>query len=68
MSDASTHQPLPSSGDSDGFRPGGVSMVAEAQGADAGHGRHRGPVSTRDGEVAPHGRHRKPAGGTGTAA
>ncbi|MFG2571690.1 hypothetical protein [Streptomyces sp. NPDC048481] len=27
----------------------------------AGHGRHRGPVSSQDGDAAPHGRHRKPA-------
>lgn len=27
----------------------------------AGHGRHRGPVSSHDGDQAPHGRHRKPA-------
>ncbi|MFH0175518.1 hypothetical protein [Streptomyces cacaoi] len=27
----------------------------------AGHGRHRGPVSSQDGDSAPHGRHRKPA-------
>ncbi|MBV7698485.1 hypothetical protein [Streptomyces sp. TRM70350] len=26
----------------------------------AGHGRHRGPVSTQDTESAPRGRHRKP--------
>ncbi|MFH9857986.1 hypothetical protein [Streptomyces sp. NPDC017202] len=26
-----------------------------------GHGRHRGPVSSHDGESAPLGRHRKPA-------
>lgn len=25
-----------------------------------GQGRHRGPVSVRDGETAPRGRHRKP--------
>ncbi|MFR9794746.1 hypothetical protein ACL02U_02420 [Streptomyces sp. MS06] len=28
---------------------------------DAGHGRHRGAVSTQEGETAPRGRHRKPA-------
>ncbi|MGV9939367.1 hypothetical protein [Streptomyces sp. NPDC003401] len=28
---------------------------------DTGHGRHRGPVSSHDGESAPLGRHRKPA-------
>ncbi|MFF9284697.1 hypothetical protein [Streptomyces griseosporeus] len=27
----------------------------------AGHGRHRGPVSTQETETAPRGRHRKPA-------
>ncbi|MCX4761591.1 hypothetical protein OG562_11495 [Streptomyces sp. NBC_01275] len=27
----------------------------------AGHGRHRGPVSSQDGDSAPLGRHRKPA-------
>lgn len=27
----------------------------------AGHGKHRGPVSSQDGETAPRGRHRKPA-------
>ncbi|MFF9216249.1 hypothetical protein [Streptomyces viridosporus] len=26
----------------------------------AGHGRHRGPVSTQDAETAPRGRHRRP--------
>ncbi|MER6676077.1 hypothetical protein [Streptomyces sp. NPDC000983] len=26
----------------------------------AGHGRHRGPVSSQEGEAAPQGRHRKP--------
>ncbi|NKQ27692.1 hypothetical protein [Streptomyces galbus] len=26
-----------------------------------GHGRHRGPVSSHDGDTAPRGRHRKPA-------
>ncbi|MER6981123.1 hypothetical protein [Streptomyces carpinensis] len=25
-----------------------------------GHGKHRGPVSSHDGETAPSGRHRKP--------
>ncbi|MFF7529518.1 hypothetical protein ACIP6Q_11270 [Streptomyces bobili] len=28
---------------------------------DTGHGRHRGPVSSHEGESAPLGRHRKPA-------
>ncbi|MBC9724054.1 hypothetical protein [Streptomyces sp. TRM68367] len=45
MSDASTNQPRP----------------ADVQEATAGHGRHRGPVSTQDSETAPRGRHRKPA-------
>ncbi|MGW2047016.1 hypothetical protein ACWCPF_17830 [Streptomyces sp. NPDC001858] len=27
----------------------------------AGHGRHRGQISSQDGDSAPHGRHRKPA-------
>ncbi|MFI8187770.1 hypothetical protein ACIF8T_03005 [Streptomyces sp. NPDC085946] len=55
MSDASTHQP----------------RHADVQEIAAGHGRHRGPVSTRDGETAPRGRHRKPvqeAEHSGTAA
>ncbi|MEV5430998.1 hypothetical protein [Streptomyces sp. NPDC052701] len=55
MSDASTHQ----------------SRTADVQEAAAGHGRHRGPASARDGETAPRGRHRKPAqenGRSGTAA
>ncbi|MFY1676686.1 MULTISPECIES: hypothetical protein [unclassified Streptomyces] len=34
----------------------------------AGHGRHRGPVSTGGGEATPRGRHRKPAGETEAAA
>ncbi|MEU9730165.1 hypothetical protein [Streptomyces sp. NPDC048002] len=34
----------------------------------AGHGRHRGPVSSQEGEAAPQGRHRKPVEQTGTAA
>ncbi|WP_328870990.1 hypothetical protein OHT76_13190 [Streptomyces sp. NBC_00287] len=33
-----------------------------------GHGRHRGPVSSHDGEAAPRGRHRKPVEQTETAA
>ncbi|HEX2298757.1 MAG TPA: hypothetical protein VHH34_09600 [Pseudonocardiaceae bacterium] len=46
MSDASTNQPLP----------------ADVQEIAAGHGRHRGPVSTtQDGDTAPRGRHRKSA-------
>ncbi|MGV9451045.1 hypothetical protein [Streptomyces sp. NPDC003635] len=40
---------------------------AETQ-EDTGHGRHRGPVSSHDGEAAPRGRHRKPMEQTGTAA
>ena len=35
---------------------------------DAGHGRHRGPVSVQDGDTAPQGRHRKESEDTGTAA
>lgn len=35
---------------------------------DAGRGRHRGPVSVRDGETAPRGRHRKPVEEAGAAA
>ncbi|MFJ9536893.1 hypothetical protein ACIRPX_06520 [Streptomyces sp. NPDC101225] len=35
---------------------------------DAGHGRHRGPVSAQESESAPHGRHRKPAGENAEAA
>ena len=35
---------------------------------EAGHGRHRGPVSAHDGETAPRGRHRKPVEETGAAA
>ncbi|MEU6812348.1 hypothetical protein ABZ920_25895 [Streptomyces sp. NPDC046831] len=47
MSDASTTQPF----------------EAEVQGFQEarGHGKHRGPVSAKDGEAAPRGRHRKPA-------
>ncbi|WP_086016468.1 hypothetical protein [Streptomyces davaonensis] len=33
-----------------------------------GHGRHRGPVSSHEGEAAPNGRHRKPMERTETAA
>ncbi|MFI1163091.1 hypothetical protein ACH4UM_05645 [Streptomyces sp. NPDC020801] len=33
-----------------------------------GHGKHRGPVSSHDGETAPSGRHRKPAEEAGAAA
>jgi hypothetical protein len=35
---------------------------------DAGHGRHRGPVSVHDGDTAPRGRHRKTAEETEAAA
>ncbi|MCH5676213.1 MULTISPECIES: hypothetical protein [Streptomyces] len=42
-------------------------LSAEAQ-EDAGHGRHRGPVSVQDGDTAPQGRHRKQSEDTGTAA
>ncbi|MFF8968292.1 hypothetical protein [Streptomyces sp. NPDC014995] len=35
-------------------------LSTDAQGT-AGHGRHRGPVSSHDSESAPRGRHRKPA-------
>lgn len=55
MSDASTNQPMPADG-------------ADVQEIAAGRGRHRGPVSARDGETAPRGRHRKPAEEAGTAA
>ncbi|GGW91920.1 hypothetical protein GCM10010297_12180 [Streptomyces malachitofuscus] len=34
--------------------------VEDGQAA-AGHGRHRGPVSTQDAETSPRGRHRRPA-------
>ncbi|MEG3626436.1 hypothetical protein [Streptomyces poriticola] len=55
MSDASTNQPMQGEG-------------ADVQEIAAGHGRHRGPVSTQDGEAAPRGRHRKPVEETETAA
>ncbi|MET9388925.1 hypothetical protein ABZY20_00695 [Streptomyces sp. NPDC006624] len=48
MSDASTNQP----------------RTAGIQEASAGHGRHRGEVSTQDSGTAPRGRHRKPAAET----
>ncbi|MFF7853938.1 hypothetical protein [Streptomyces sp. NPDC007904] len=35
-------------------------QTAEGGPATAGHGRHRGPVSTQDAEAAPRGRHRRP--------
>ncbi|MFE7958413.1 hypothetical protein ACF1AX_07960 [Streptomyces sp. NPDC014802] len=44
MSDASTTQP----------------QARETEMASTGHGRHRGPISTQDGESAPRGRHRRP--------
>ncbi|WP_248500952.1 hypothetical protein [Streptomyces sp. D2-8] len=48
MSDASTTQP----------------RTADVQQTSSGHGRHRGEVSTQDGETAPRGRHRKPVAET----
>ncbi|MFK4146621.1 hypothetical protein [Streptomyces sp. NPDC004065] len=54
MSNATTTQPL-------------EAREAEAQ-EGRGHGRHRGPVSSQDGETAPRGRHRKPADESGAAA
>ncbi|MDT0402720.1 MULTISPECIES: hypothetical protein [Streptomyces] len=33
---------------------------AESGQATAGHGKHRGSVSTRDAEASPRGRHRRP--------
>ncbi|GGS20855.1 hypothetical protein AB0E75_00270 [Streptomyces griseoviridis] len=56
MNDASTNQPMRADG----------ADVRTAAGS--GHGRHRGPVSSHDGERAPQGRHRKPSGESGTAA
>ena len=41
-------------------------LSAESQ-EDAGHGRHRGPVSVQDGDPAPQGRHRKESEDAGTA-
>lgn len=52
MNDASTTQP----------------QAREAETAAAGHGRHRGPVSTQDSETAPRGRHRKTSEQAGSAA
>lgn len=46
MSDISTMEPLPTE-------------THDTQ-HNAGHGRHRGPVSDHDSETAPRGRHRKP--------
>ncbi|WP_202918517.1 hypothetical protein [Streptomyces cavernae] len=37
------------------------SRAMVAQGADQGHGKHRGPNSARDEATAPSGRHRKPS-------
>ncbi|MDK1343810.1 hypothetical protein QNO09_10915 [Streptomyces sp. 378] len=51
MSDASTNQP----------RTADVQQPSTS----SGHGRHRGEVSTQDGETAPRGRHRKPVAETG---
>ncbi|MGW0610081.1 hypothetical protein [Streptomyces sp. NPDC002788] len=45
--------------------------TADVQETSAGHGRHRGEISTQDSETAPRGRHRKPVAQTqqaGTAA
>ncbi|MFC8393704.1 hypothetical protein [Streptomyces sp. NPDC057238] len=36
------------------------SQSAEGGQATAGHGKHRGPVSTQDAEASPRGRHRRP--------
>ncbi|MDG9716029.1 hypothetical protein [Streptomyces sp. DH24] len=36
-------------------------LPADVQEIAAGHGRHRGEVSTQDSDAAPRGRHRKPA-------
>ncbi|MDN3267804.1 MULTISPECIES: hypothetical protein [unclassified Streptomyces] len=44
MSDVITHEP----------------QSVEHEQVAAGHGRHRGPVSTQDTETSPRGRHRKP--------
>ncbi|GGW30906.1 hypothetical protein [Streptomyces caelestis] len=38
--------------------------TADVQAISAGHGRHRGEISTQDGETAPRGRHRKPVAET----
>ncbi|MEU5226275.1 hypothetical protein AB0G55_27085 [Streptomyces toyocaensis] len=45
MSDVMTHQ---------------AQSVEDGQAA-AGHGRHRGPVSTQEADTSPRGRHRRPA-------
>ncbi|MER5377873.1 hypothetical protein [Streptomyces sp. NPDC002553] len=51
MSDASTTQPR---------QPQEQPLTADASGS-AGHGRHRGQVSSHEGGTSPRGRHRKPA-------
>ncbi|MFJ8590264.1 hypothetical protein [Streptomyces sp. NPDC093598] len=61
MSDASTHQPRNAPKGSDELRPGGTPTVQQTS---SGPGRHRGEVSTQDGETAPRGRHRKPVAET----
>ncbi|EHN73386.1 hypothetical protein ACWDF1_25275 [Streptomyces coelicoflavus] len=55
MNDASTTQPMQAAG-------------ADVSETDAGHGKHRGPVSSQEGEATPQGRHRKPAEESETAA
>ncbi|MDT3726148.1 hypothetical protein ROS62_15170 [Streptomyces sp. DSM 41972] len=45
MSDVITHERQP----------------VEADQVTAGHGRHRGPVSTQESQASPRGRHRRPA-------
>ncbi|MFI8945566.1 hypothetical protein ACIGO6_03500 [Streptomyces sp. NPDC053750] len=55
MNDASTTQPMRADG-------------ADVSETDTGHGKHRGPVSSQDGEATPRGRHRKPAEESETAA
>ncbi|MBV1947517.1 hypothetical protein [Streptomyces sp. BV129] len=62
MTDTSTTHPLSASTDSGLHQPESASAEAD------GHGRHRGPVTDRDGESTPHGRHRRPSGGTGGTA
>ncbi|MBU6534040.1 hypothetical protein ACFUIW_17830 [Streptomyces sp. NPDC057245] len=48
MNDASTTQPIQADG-------------ADVPETDAGHGKHRGPVSSQEHVATPQGRHRKPA-------
>ncbi|GHI95991.1 MULTISPECIES: hypothetical protein [Streptomyces] len=55
MNDASTTQPIQADG-------------ADVPETDTGHGKHRGPVSSQEGEATPQGRHRKPAGESEVAA